>query len=105
MGIRHISAHMAIYVNMRVATSDPPTAWLGNLYIYTRARGDMCMIRSRTNTHTITSHTHDRAGTYMYMRAATLGRGGREPHHAINMSIYLHARGDIWARRLRTTTD
>ena len=85
-------AHMAIDLNRRAATSDPPTTWMGNLYIY-------------MYTHTITSHTHDRAGTYMYMRAATLGRGGREPQHAINMSIYLHARGDIWARRLRTTTD
>ena len=47
------------------------------------------------HTHTLTSHTHDRAGTYMYMRAATLGRGGREPQHAINVSLYVYARGDI----------
>ena len=27
-------AHTAIYINRRVAASDPPTTWMGNLYIY-----------------------------------------------------------------------
>ena len=65
----------------------------------TRARGEMCMMRARTNTHTITSHTHDRSGTYMYMRTATLGRGGREPPHTRDKceSIYARARRHLGA--------